>query len=71
MAKKRMANHFKVKWGSLSYTWAPIGQQPIVQMKYFLAFDDLKNKVNDMLDVFDDAKNQVFALFRFYRELSA
>ncbi len=42
-----------------------------IHMKYFPTFDNLKNKVNDMLDVFDDAKNEVLALFGFYRELSA
>jgi transposase len=42
-----------------------------VHMKYFPTFDDLKSKVNDMLDVFDDAKNEVLSLFGFYNELSA
>jgi transposase len=50
--------------------WKKIKEKGI-HMKYFPTFDDLKNKVNDMLDVFDDAKNEVLALFGFYRELSA
>lgn len=42
-----------------------------VHMKYFPTFDDLKNKVNDMLHIFDDAKNEVLTLFGFYNKLSA
>lgn len=40
-----------------------------VHLCYFPTFDDLKNKVNEMLDLFGNAKNEVLSLFGFYDEL--
>jgi transposase len=37
---------------------------------YFPTFDSLINKVTDMLDLFDDARKEVLALFGFYKELA-
>lgn len=42
-----------------------------VHLCYFPTFDDLKNKVNEMLDFFKDAKDEVLSLFGFYDELAA
>lgn len=41
-----------------------------VHLCYFPTFDDLKNKVNEMLHFFKDAKNEVLPLFGFYDELN-
>ena len=40
-----------------------------VHLCYFPTFDDLKNKVNEMLDLFGHARNEVLSLFGFYDEL--
>ena len=40
-------------------------------LTYFPTFDDLKNKVNEMLNIFSDAKNEVLSLFGLYENLSA
>jgi len=40
-------------------------------LKYFPTFDDLKSKVNEMLNIFEDAKHEVLTLFGFYDELNA
>jgi len=40
-------------------------------LTYFPTFDDLKNKVRDMLDIFSNAKNEVLSLFGLYENLSA
>lgn len=50
--------------------WKKIKEKGI-HLKYFPTFDDLKNKVNQMLDIFEDAKREVLALFGFYDELNA
>ena len=42
-----------------------------VHMKYFPTFDDLKSGVNEMLDFFQDAKNEVLSLFGLYDKLEA
>lgn len=42
-----------------------------VHLKYFPTFEDLKDKVNEMLNIFDEAKNEVLSLFGFYDELNA
>jgi len=38
-------------------------------LTYFPTFDDLKSKVNEMLDIFSDAKNEVLSLFGLYEPL--
>jgi len=50
--------------------WKKIKEQGI-HLKYFPKFDSLKNKVNEMLDIFSDAKNEVLSLFGFYDRLAA
>ena len=42
-----------------------------VHMKYFPTFEDLKNTVDHMLDIFDDVKDEVLSLFGFYNKLNA
>jgi transposase len=42
-----------------------------VHMKYFPTFEDLKNTVDQMLDLFDDVRSEVLSLFGFYNNLSA
>jgi transposase len=39
-------------------------------LKYFPTFEDLKNKVSEMLGIFEKAKEEVLALFNFYDELT-
>ena len=39
-------------------------------LTYFPTFDDLKNKVSEMLNIFSDAKNEVLSLFGLYENLS-
>ena len=51
-------------------SWKKIKEKGI-HLKYFPTFDDLKNKVNEMLDIFEDAKNEVLTLFGFYDKLNA
>jgi transposase len=46
-------------------------KQAGVHLCYFPTFDDLKNKVNEMLHLFQDSKNEVLSLFGFYDELNA
>ncbi len=41
-----------------------------IHLCYFPTFSDLKNKVNEMLDLFQDSKNEVLSLFGFYDELN-
>jgi transposase len=41
-----------------------------IHLCYFPTFYDLKNKVNEMLHLFQDAKNEVLSLFGFYDELN-
>jgi transposase len=48
--------------------WKKIKQTGI-HLCYFPTFDDLKNKVNEMLNLFQDSKNEVLSLFGFYDEL--
>jgi transposase len=38
-------------------------------LQYFPTFDDLKNKVHEMLNIFSDAKKEVMPLFGFYDDL--
>lgn len=40
-------------------------------LTYFPTFDDLKNKVNEMLGIFSDAKHEVLSLFGLYDPLLA
>ena len=40
-----------------------------VHMKFFPTFDDLKNAVDQMLNLFDHIKDEVLSLFGFYDEL--
>jgi transposase len=40
-----------------------------VHLCYFPTFEDLKNKVNEMLNLFKNSKNEVLSLFGFYDEL--
>ena len=40
-----------------------------VHLHYFPTFDDLKVKVNQMIHLFKDEKNEVLSLFGFYNEL--
>lgn len=42
-----------------------------IYMCYFPTLDDLKSKVNEMLDLFKEAKNEVLPLFGLYDELEA
>jgi len=42
-----------------------------IHLCYFPTFEDLKEKVNEMLDLFSDAKSEVLALFGFYDALTA
>lgn len=49
--------------------WKKIKEKGI-HLKYFPTFENLKDKVNEMLNIFDDAKNEVLALFGFYDKLS-
>jgi transposase len=48
--------------------WKKIKEKGI-HLKYFPTFDDLQNKVNEMLNIFDDARNEVLPLFGFYNKL--
>jgi len=48
--------------------WKKIKQTGI-HLCYFPTFDDLKNKVNEMINLFEDSKNEVLSLFGFYNEL--
>lgn len=48
--------------------WKKVKEKGI-HLCYFPTFDDLKNKVNDMLDIFKVAKNEVLSLFGLYDEL--
>jgi transposase len=50
--------------------WKKVKEKGI-HLCYFPTFDDLKNKVNEMLDLFEDTKNEVWSLFGFYDELNA
>ena len=49
--------------------WKKIQEQG-TNLNYFPTFDDLKNKVNEMLDIFSYAKKEVLPLFGFYRNLN-
>jgi len=49
--------------------WKKIKEKGI-HLKYFPTFEDLKDKVNEMLNIFDDAKNEVLTLFGFYNKLN-
>ena len=40
-----------------------------IHMCYFPTFDDLKMKVNEMLGLFKETKNEVLSLFGLYDEL--
>lgn len=48
--------------------WKKVKEQGI-HLCYFPDFDSLKNKVNDMLNLFKDSKNEVLSLFGFYDAL--
>jgi transposase len=48
--------------------WKKVKQQGI-HLCYFPTFNDLKNKVNEMLNLFKDAKHEVLSLFGLYDEL--
>ena len=50
--------------------WKKVKQTGI-HLCYFPTFDDLKSKVNEMLYLFKDTKNEVLSLFGFYNELEA
>lgn len=50
--------------------WKKIKEKGI-HLKYFPTFEALKDKVNEMLNIFSDAKKEVLALFGFYKELNA
>ncbi len=41
-----------------------------VHMKYFPTFDDLRNTVDNMLDVFDNIRDEVLSLFGFYDDMN-
>lgn len=49
--------------------WKKIKEQGI-HLKYFPTFDDLKGKVNEMLDIFENAKQEILPLFGFYKNLN-
>jgi transposase len=48
--------------------WKKVKEKGI-HLCYFPTFDDLKSKVNEMLHLFKDAKNEVLPLFGFYDKL--
>ena len=48
--------------------WKKIKQEGI-HLTYFPTFDSLKEKVNEMVNIFSQAKNEVLPLFGFYNEL--
>ena len=48
--------------------WKKIKEKGI-HLKYFPTFDDLKNKVIEMLDIFSNSKQEVLALFGFYNKI--
>jgi transposase len=48
--------------------WKKVKEKGI-HLCYFPTFDDLKDKVNEMLDLFEKARNEVLSLFGFYDEL--
>lgn len=50
--------------------WKKVKEKGI-HLCYFPCFDSLKNKVNEMLDLFKDSKKEVLPLFGFYDELEA
>jgi len=50
--------------------WKKIKEKGI-HLCYFPTFDDLKIKVNEMLHLFKNVKNEVLSLFGFYDELQA
>jgi transposase len=50
--------------------WKKIKQKGI-HLCYFPTFDALKSKVNEMLNLFQNAKHEVLSLFGFYDELNA
>jgi transposase len=68
------------QWGSLSYTWAKRGQQPVVKtpeikekeihFHFFPTFDSLKSKVQEALLHFKNLKNEVLSLSGFYNKLA-
>lgn len=82
---KKVTEFFKLHWKRLtvyrlpSYSpdfnpieklWKKIKEKGI-HLKYFPTFDDLKIKVNEMLDIFENAKHEVLTLFGFYDKLNA
>ena len=48
--------------------WKKIKEKGI-HLCYFPTFEDLKNKVNEMLSLFGDSKKEVLSLFGFYDDL--
>ena len=50
--------------------WKKVKQKGI-HLNYFATFDDLKSKVNEMLNLFDNVKEEVLSLFGFYDELNS
>jgi transposase len=48
--------------------WKNIKQKG-THLHYFPTFDDLKNKVHEMIDLFEDSKKEVLRLFGFYETL--
>lgn len=49
--------------------WKKVKEKGI-HLCYFPTFEDLKNKVNEMLDLFKDVKSEVLSLFGFYDKLN-
>lgn len=49
--------------------WKKIKEKGI-HLKFFPTFEELEKKVNEMLDIFDDAQNEVLPLFGFYNNLN-
>ena len=48
--------------------WKKIKQEGM-HLNYFPTFDSLKDKVNEMVEIFSQAKNEVLSLFGFYNKL--
>ncbi len=74
-ARKNRLSVFKLPSYSPDYNpieklWKKIKEKG-VHMKFFPTFEDLKGSVQQMLDFFGEAKEEVLSLFGFYDELKA
>lgn len=56
-------------YNPIEKVWKKI-KQAGTHLKYCPTYDCLINKVQDMLDLMGEVKNEVLSLFRFYRRLT-